>query len=70
MGFVPPKKISHGGPGCRNVWHFLCSEETVVLELGLQGLQAHSQKFWFVTNLCKISKYFGKEASEFYNIIN
>jgi len=37
---------------------------------GVQGVQAHPQKFWYVKNVGKISEYFGKEASIFFNNSN
>ena len=38
--------------------------KTVVLEVGMQGLQAHPQKFWFSENLCKSPENPGKNGAQ------
>jgi len=37
-------------------------QDAVVQEAGVQGVQAHPQKFWFVENLGKIPKNLGKTS--------
>jgi len=38
--------------------------EAMALEVGLQGLQAHPQKFWFAENLSKSPENPGKNSNQ------